>query len=39
MIRIAISQADLVAQGHVNERGQPFNPKSIASMLAQRSAS
>ena len=31
--------AELEAQGYVNERGKPFNPKSIASMLAQRSAS
>jgi DNA invertase Pin-like site-specific DNA recombinase len=30
---------ELAAQGHLNERGKPFNPKSIASMLAQRSAS
>ena len=29
----AISAA-LAAQGHVNERGKAFNPKSIASMLA-----
>jgi DNA invertase Pin-like site-specific DNA recombinase len=26
--------AKLAAQGHVNERGRPYNPKSIASMLA-----
>jgi DNA invertase Pin-like site-specific DNA recombinase len=30
--------AELEAQGHLNERGKPFNPKSIASMLG-RSAS
>jgi DNA invertase Pin-like site-specific DNA recombinase len=30
--------AELEAQGHVNERGKPFNPNSIAAMLAQRSA-
>jgi hypothetical protein len=30
--------AELAAQGHLNERGKPFNPKSIASMLG-RSAS
>ncbi|MCP4305495.1 MAG: recombinase family protein [bacterium] len=27
--------AELAAQGHLNERGQPFNPKSIATMLAR----
>ena len=26
--------AELAAAGHVNERGQPFNPKSVAAMLA-----
>jgi DNA invertase Pin-like site-specific DNA recombinase len=26
--------AELATQGHVNERGQPFNPKSVAVMLA-----
>ncbi len=26
--------AELAAAGHVNERGKPYNPKSIASMLA-----
>jgi hypothetical protein len=25
------------AQGHLNERGKPFNPKSIASMLGRLS--
>jgi len=25
----------LAAQGFVNERGKPFNPKSIASMLGR----
>jgi hypothetical protein len=25
------------AQGYLNERGQPFNPKSIASMLGRLS--
>jgi hypothetical protein len=30
--------AELAVRGHVNERGQPFNPNSIAAMLA-RSAS
>jgi DNA invertase Pin-like site-specific DNA recombinase len=29
----AVSAA-MAAQGHLNERGQPFNPKSIATMLA-----
>jgi DNA invertase Pin-like site-specific DNA recombinase len=27
--------AELAAQGHLNERGQPFNPKSIGSMLGR----
>jgi DNA invertase Pin-like site-specific DNA recombinase len=27
--------AELEAQGHVNERGRPYNPKSVASMLAR----
>ena len=27
---------ELAAQGWLNERGRPFNPKSIASMLAQK---
>jgi hypothetical protein len=31
----AISAA-LAEQGHVNERGKPFNPKSVAVMLAAR---
>ena len=26
--------AELAAQGFLNERGQPFNPKSVAVMLA-----
>jgi hypothetical protein len=26
--------AELAAQGFMNERGRPFNPKSIAAMLA-----
>src|SRR5271165_2895712 len=26
--------AELAAQGHLNERGKPFNPKSVAVMLA-----
>jgi hypothetical protein len=26
--------AELAAQGHLNERGRAFNPKSVASMLA-----
>jgi len=28
--------AEMAAQGFLNERGQPFNPKSIAAMLAAR---
>ncbi len=28
--------AELAAQGFLYERGQPFNPKSIAAMLAAR---
>ncbi|HME83626.1 MAG TPA: recombinase family protein [Roseiarcus sp.] len=28
--------AEMAAQGFLNERGQPFNPKSIAAMLATR---
>jgi DNA invertase Pin-like site-specific DNA recombinase len=28
--------AELAAQGFLNERGRPFNPKSIAAMLAAR---
>ncbi len=28
--------AELAAQGHLNEKDRPFNPKSIASMLAAR---
>jgi hypothetical protein len=28
--------AELAAQGVLNERGRPFNPKSIAVMLAAR---
>jgi hypothetical protein len=31
----AISTA-LAEQGHVNERGKPFNPKSVAAMVAAR---
>jgi hypothetical protein len=31
----AISTA-LAEQGHVNERGEPFNPKSVAVMMAAR---
>jgi hypothetical protein len=27
--------AELAAAGHVNERNQPFHPKSIKSMLEQ----
>jgi hypothetical protein len=26
--------ASLAEQGHLNERGRPFNPKSVAAMLA-----
>jgi hypothetical protein len=26
--------AELAAQGYLNERGRPFNPKSVATMLA-----
>jgi DNA invertase Pin-like site-specific DNA recombinase len=26
--------AELAEQGHLNERGKPFNPKSVAAMLA-----
>jgi hypothetical protein len=29
--------AELEAQGYVNERGKPFNPNSIASMLGRLS--
>jgi len=28
--------AELAAQGYLNERGKPFNPKSVAAMLAGR---
>ncbi|HZZ22864.1 MAG TPA: hypothetical protein VFE60_09945 [Roseiarcus sp.] len=28
--------ASLAEQGHLNERGKPFNPKSVAVMLAPR---
>ena len=28
--------AELAAQGFLNERGRPFNPKSVAVMLAAR---
>jgi DNA invertase Pin-like site-specific DNA recombinase len=31
--------ASLAEQGHLNERGKPFNPKSVAAMLAAMSAS
>ena len=31
----AVSAA-MAAQGYLNERGRPFNPKSIATMLAAR---
>jgi hypothetical protein len=27
--------AELAAAGYLNERGKPFNPKSIASMLVR----
>jgi hypothetical protein len=27
---------ELAARGVLNERGQPFNPKSVAAMLAAR---
>jgi hypothetical protein len=27
---------ELAAVGHLNERGQPFNPKSVRSMLDQK---
>jgi len=27
---------ELAAQGYLNERGKPFNPKSVAAMLAGR---
>jgi len=30
--------AELAAQGHLNERGKPFNPKSVAVMLAAQGA-
>ena len=30
--------AELAARGFVNERGAPFNPKSIGAMLATRRA-
>ena len=30
--------AELAAQGHLNERGKPFNPKSVAVMLARTCA-
>jgi hypothetical protein len=30
--------AELAARGFVNERGAPFNPKSIGAMLATRPA-
>ena len=30
--------AELAARGHVNERGKPFNPNSIAAMLARRAS-
>jgi DNA invertase Pin-like site-specific DNA recombinase len=35
--RLSLRQiaAELAAAGHLNERGQPFNPKSIKSMLEQ----
>ena len=26
--------AELAAEGYLNERGKPFNPRSVASMLA-----
>ena len=29
--------ATLTEPGHLNERGQPFNPKSVRSMLDQKS--
>jgi hypothetical protein len=29
---------ELAAQGYVNERGKAFNPKSVAAMVAARSA-
>ena len=29
--------AELAARGHVNERGKPFNPNSIAAMLGRLS--
>ena len=28
--------AALTEAGHLNERGQPFNPKSIVAMVAQK---
>jgi hypothetical protein len=28
--------AELASRGFLNERGRPFNPKSIAAMLAAR---
>jgi hypothetical protein len=28
--------ASLAEQGHLNERGKPFNPESVAVMLAAR---
>ena len=27
--------AELAEEGHLNERGRPFNPKSVGVMLAQ----
>ena len=28
--------AELATQGYLNERGKPFNPKSVAAMVAGR---
>ena len=28
--------SELAAQGHLNERGRPFNPKSVLAMLNGR---
>jgi hypothetical protein len=30
--------AALTEAGHLNERGQPFNPKSIVAMVAQKTS-
>jgi hypothetical protein len=35
-LRLWAISAKLAAQGFLNDRGRPFNPKSIAAMLASR---